>query len=123
MDIAGFDFRPLPGPLTNTANPAPTGIPNFAFPNSMFPPIFLPPIRILVTTSTSRPVIGILDIGAYETVIAGPLKGRFELGRSMRKDLFARTGGAVFFELESGKSFDVKGSVLSQFRKSTSAAE
>ena len=78
----GFgDYRPLEGsPLVDAADPAPTGVPNRAFPMPLVEPSFEPPVGaagggtiIAPGTERPRPRVGTLDIGAFELGMGPPV--------------------------------------------------
>jgi hypothetical protein len=45
---------------------APGGPPGFPFPGPLYPPAFVPPLHAQSSSATARPVVGTIDIGAYE---------------------------------------------------------
>lgn len=61
------DFHPVStSPLVDHGTTSAPSFPAFPFPNPLYPPGFVPPARTATTTATARPVVGTLDIGAYE---------------------------------------------------------
>jgi hypothetical protein len=68
-DLGIGDLLPLAGsPLVGTANPSPATPEDFEISDPLFPPGYHPPLRTFqaVGDAQIRPVVGVLDIGAFE---------------------------------------------------------
>ena len=80
VDVIAHDLRPAPGsPLIDAGASSPAPPPGYPFPNPLFPPAFQPPMRTLTPGVPSpRPLVGAIDIGAYET--GGLFADGFESG-------------------------------------------
>lgn len=75
IDFAGLNLKPEEDSveLVDQANDSPSSPSGYPFPSPLFPPVMHPPEHILLDSgiADSRPVVGQLDIGAFEADIAG----------------------------------------------------
>lgn len=59
--------------LINMGSPSAPSTPNVtAFPSPQWPPISVPPLHVPATSATPRPVVGTIDIGAFESGTGTP---------------------------------------------------
>lgn len=68
-NLAAGDLRPLSdSPLVGAANPSPSSPAGYEIVSPHFPPIRHPPLGMFVAVGAAetRPVVGVLDIGAFE---------------------------------------------------------
>ncbi len=73
-NLASYDLRPgTNSPLLNVGGTSTSTPPNYDFPNTLFPPTRHPPQRALIAvgTAATRPVNGVIDLGAYEVADSG----------------------------------------------------
>ena len=76
VDAAAFDFRPAAGsPLLHMGASPPVSAPAYQVANALFPPIWHAPVRTFMApgTAVSRPLSGIIDMGAFEQPDASAL--------------------------------------------------
>ena len=74
VDQANGDYRiSSTSPLINMGSPSAPSTPNVtAFPNPQWPPTAVPPLHVPTTSPNPRPVVGIIDIGAFESGTGTP---------------------------------------------------